>query len=82
MYRRLRCGGHGYPPDHHVDVDLKHVVVWLLTTLSSYAWVEFLKVVDAVRGYFHFVVRLSCTNGILCRFPALMLEFTSDCLTC
>ena len=78
----LRCRGHGNPQDQHVDVDLKHVVVWLMTKLSSYAWVDFIKAVDAVRGYFHTAVRLSCTNGILCRFPALKLEFTSDCLTC
>ena len=49
MYRRLHCRGHECSPDHHVDVDLEHIVVWLTTKFLSYVGVDLLKVVDVVR---------------------------------
>ena len=70
MYRRLRCRGHEYSSDHHLDVDLKHVVFWLTTKFLSYARVDFLKMADVVRGYCLVVVRQACTNGILCRLSS------------
>ena len=46
--------------------DLKYVIVSLRTKFLSYVRIDFLKVIDVVRGYCQVVVRQSCYNGILC----------------
>ena len=41
MYRRLHCRGPDYSPDHHDDVDIKHIVFWLTTKFLSYVLSSF-----------------------------------------